>query len=148
MDTNDYATNVIQIMDSAFRLYFRLILMAGPAGSGKTSALQEVSARASASLVNVILELSRRMLDLTKRKRALLREFEEYRKSKEKRLKVFRLEAVRAGFKKGMAGAGLRDHHRRGAQDPRERPPGGPQAADVVRPGTHPTWGGGMRQCA
>jgi DNA modification methylase/transcription initiation factor IIE alpha subunit len=39
--------------------------------------------------------------DLEKlRERALLREFEEYRESKEKRLKVFRLEAVRAGFKK------------------------------------------------
>jgi hypothetical protein len=34
------------------------------------------------------------------RERALLREFEEYRQSKQKRLKVFRLEAVRAGFKK------------------------------------------------
>ena len=34
------------------------------------------------------------------RERALLREFEEYRESKQKRLKVFRLEAVRAGFKK------------------------------------------------
>ena len=34
------------------------------------------------------------------RERALLREFEEYRDSKQKRLKVLRLEAVRAGFKK------------------------------------------------
>lgn len=34
------------------------------------------------------------------RERALLREFEEYRDSKQKRLRVFRLEAVRAGFKK------------------------------------------------
>lgn len=39
--------------------------------------------------------------DLEKlRERSLLREFEEYRSSKQKRLKVFRLEAVRAGFKK------------------------------------------------
>ena len=39
--------------------------------------------------------------DLEKlRERTLLREFEEYRESKRKRLKVFRLEAVRAGFKK------------------------------------------------
>ena len=39
--------------------------------------------------------------DLEKlRERALLREFEEYRESKQKRLKVFRLEAVRDGFKK------------------------------------------------
>jgi hypothetical protein len=42
--------------------------------------------------------------DLEKlRERALLREFEEYRESKQKRLKVFRLEAVRAGFKKAWA---------------------------------------------
>lgn len=40
-------------------------------------------------------------VDLEKlRERALLREFEEYRESKQKRLRVFRLEAVRAGFKK------------------------------------------------
>lgn len=39
--------------------------------------------------------------DLEKlRERALMREFEEYSESKQKRLKVFRLEAVRAGFKK------------------------------------------------
>jgi len=39
--------------------------------------------------------------DLEKlRERALLREFNEYLESKQKRLKVFRLEAVRAGFKK------------------------------------------------
>jgi len=35
-----------------------------------------------------------------KREKALLKEFEEYRISSQKRLKVFRLEAVRAGFKK------------------------------------------------
>ena len=34
------------------------------------------------------------------RERALMREFEEYRESKQNRLRVFRLEAVRAGFKK------------------------------------------------
>jgi len=39
--------------------------------------------------------------DLEKlRERTLLREFEEYRGSKQRKLKVFRLEAVRAGFKK------------------------------------------------
>lgn len=52
-------------------LYHRLILMMGPAGSGKTAALEEVAARTSAPLVNVNLELSRRMLDLTERRRAL-----------------------------------------------------------------------------
>jgi hypothetical protein len=39
--------------------------------------------------------------DLEKlRERSLLKEFEDYRASSQKRLKVFRLEAVRAGFKK------------------------------------------------
>ena len=39
--------------------------------------------------------------DLEKlRERALMREFEEYRESKQRRLRVFRIEAVRAGFKK------------------------------------------------
>ncbi len=39
--------------------------------------------------------------DLEKlRERTLMREFEEYRESKQRRLKVFRLEAVRTGFKK------------------------------------------------
>jgi hypothetical protein len=39
--------------------------------------------------------------DLEKlRERALLKEFDEYRETKQKRLKVFRLEAVRAGFKR------------------------------------------------
>ena len=39
--------------------------------------------------------------DLEKlRERRLLKEFQEYRESKQKKLKVFRLEAVRAGFKK------------------------------------------------
>lgn len=37
------------------------------------------------------------------RERRLLREFEEYRLSKGRKLKVFRLEAVRAGFKKAWA---------------------------------------------
>ena len=34
------------------------------------------------------------------RERALMREFEVYRESKQRRLKVFRLEAVRTGFRK------------------------------------------------
>ena len=41
--------------------------------------------------------------DLEKlRERTLMREFEEYRESKQRRLKVLRLEAVRAGFKKAL----------------------------------------------
>ncbi|GIX15835.1 MAG: ATPase AAA [Rhodothalassiaceae bacterium] len=65
------ADQVLRKIGEARELFHRLILMVGPAGSGKTSALQEVSASTSAPLVNVNLELSRRMLDLTERQRAL-----------------------------------------------------------------------------
>jgi predicted AAA+ superfamily ATPase len=65
------AEQVIQKIAEAHELYHRLILLVGPARSGKTSALQEVSAATSASLINVNLELSHRMLDLTERQRAL-----------------------------------------------------------------------------
>lgn len=42
-----------------------------------------------------------RAIDLEKlREKSLLREFEEYRQSKQKKLQIFRLEAVRVGFKK------------------------------------------------
>jgi hypothetical protein len=65
------ADRVIQSIDQAAQLYHRLILLVAPAGAGKTSALQEVHQRTRARLVNVNLELSRRMLDLTERQRAL-----------------------------------------------------------------------------
>ena len=67
----DLVEDLLRKIAHAQNLYHRLVLIVGPAGSGKTSALQEVSARASAPLVNVNLELSRRMLDLTERQRAL-----------------------------------------------------------------------------
>jgi hypothetical protein len=41
------------------------------------------------------------------REKALLKEFGEYKTSKQKRLKIFRTEAVRAGFKSAWA---LRDY--------------------------------------
>jgi ABC-type lipoprotein export system ATPase subunit len=65
------ADQVLQKISEAGELYYRLILVVGPAGSGKTKTLQEVSALTSAPLINVNLELSRRMLDLTERRRAL-----------------------------------------------------------------------------
>jgi ABC-type hemin transport system ATPase subunit len=55
----------------AAKLYHRLMLVVAPAGAGKTTALQDVRDRTGAPLVNVNLELSRQMLDLTERQRAL-----------------------------------------------------------------------------
>ncbi|SHK90158.1 hypothetical protein SAMN02745216_04281 [Desulfatibacillum alkenivorans DSM 16219] len=51
--------------------YYRLIMLVGSASSGKTTALQEVHRHTEAPLVNVNLEMSRLMLDLTERQRAL-----------------------------------------------------------------------------
>ena len=65
------ADQVMRKMGQARDLYHRLILVVASPGSGKTKALQEVSAATSVPLINVNLELSRRMLDLTERQRAL-----------------------------------------------------------------------------
>ena len=62
---------VLAQIGKAEELYHRLILIAAPSGSGKTAALQDVGARTGAELLNLNLELSRRMLDLTERQRAL-----------------------------------------------------------------------------
>ena len=65
------ADQVLRKIGEARELYHRLIVLVGPSGSGKTRALQLVSHAISAPLINVNLELSRRMLDLTERQRAL-----------------------------------------------------------------------------
>jgi predicted ATPase len=66
-----FADQVIKEIGQAGGLYHRLILLVGPAGSGKTKALQEVHNRQGDPLINVNLELTRRMLDLTGKQRAL-----------------------------------------------------------------------------
>jgi hypothetical protein len=65
------ADRVIKRIDQAAELYHRLVILVAPAGAGKTATLQDVHERTAAPLVNVNLELSRRMLDLTERQRAL-----------------------------------------------------------------------------
>ncbi|OPX79391.1 MAG: hypothetical protein A4E45_00670 [Methanosaeta sp. PtaB.Bin039] len=65
------ADKVIQRIDQALVLYHRLIVLVAPPCGGKTAALQEVHARTSAPLINVNLELCRRMLNLAERQRAL-----------------------------------------------------------------------------
>jgi len=62
---------IMRKVKQATELYHRLILVIASAGGGKTTALQDVRDRTGAPMVNVNLELSRRMLDLTERQRAL-----------------------------------------------------------------------------
>ena len=62
---------IIQKIEQAAELYHRLVMLVTPAGAGKTATLQDVHERTAAPLINVNLELSRRMLDLTERQRAL-----------------------------------------------------------------------------
>ena len=62
---------VIEKLRYAKDLYYRLILVVGAAGRGKTVALQELAKHTNAPLVNLNLELSRLMLDPTERQRTL-----------------------------------------------------------------------------
>lgn len=65
------ADRVIRKIDQATDLYYRLVILVASAGSGKTAALRDVHERTGAPLINVNLELSLRMLDLTERQRAV-----------------------------------------------------------------------------
>jgi ATP/maltotriose-dependent transcriptional regulator MalT len=57
------ADSVIKTISQAAELYYRLVVLVAPAGAGKTAALRAVHERTKAPLVNVNLELSRRMLE-------------------------------------------------------------------------------------
>ena len=65
------AEQIRRKVEQAAELYHRLVLVVAPAGSGKTTALQDMRNRTGAPLVNVNLELSRPMLELTEHQRVL-----------------------------------------------------------------------------
>ena len=69
--TESLADQIVQNINQATALYYRLILVVAPAGAGKTAALQDVQDRTGAHLVNVNLALSRQLLELTERQRTL-----------------------------------------------------------------------------
>ena len=62
---------IIDKVNQAHELYHRLVLVVGPSGSGKTSLLQEVSKQTGFKYINLNLELSRALLELTERQRIL-----------------------------------------------------------------------------
>lgn len=65
------ADQIMRKVKQAVELYHQLILVVAPVCAGKTTALQAVRDLTGAPLVNVNLELSRKMLELTERQRAL-----------------------------------------------------------------------------
>ena len=69
--TSHLSEAVAEQIGHAEGLYHRLVLVVGPDGSGRTSALRDVAERIDAPLVNVGIELSRRLLDLTERQRRI-----------------------------------------------------------------------------
>ena len=62
---------VLSSIGEASGLYHRLVLLIAPSGKGKTKVLQEVSRQSGVAVVNLNLELSRMMLELTQRQRVL-----------------------------------------------------------------------------
>jgi hypothetical protein len=65
------AARLLARIPEARGLYYRLVLVVGPARSGKTEALAELAAAQGWPRVNVNLELAERLLDLTKKQRAV-----------------------------------------------------------------------------
>lgn len=64
------ANKLEQAIEQAASQYYRLVVLAGSPGSGKTVALQSVAKKLGCPLVNVNLELSKRMLELTRTQRS------------------------------------------------------------------------------
>lgn len=62
--------NLGHAIEQAAGQYFRLVILAGTPGSGKTVALQSVAQKLGCQLVNVNLELSKKMLELTRTQRS------------------------------------------------------------------------------
>jgi hypothetical protein len=71
MSAESLGEEILQKMKEAGQLYHRLTLVVGPPGSGKTRGLHHVKDITGAPLINVNMELSKRMLDLTERQRCL-----------------------------------------------------------------------------
>jgi len=67
---SDQTAQIEQAIQQAASQYFRLVILAGAPGSGKTAALQSVAQQAGCELVNTNLELSKKMLELTRTQRS------------------------------------------------------------------------------
>ncbi len=66
----DTVAKLEQAIQQAAGQYYRLVVLAGAPASGKTTAMQSVAQKLGCALVNVNLELSKRMLELTRTQRS------------------------------------------------------------------------------
>ena len=64
------AVKLEQAIEQAASQYYRLVILAGAPASGKTAALQAVGQKLGCQLLNVNLQLSKRMLELTRTQRS------------------------------------------------------------------------------
>jgi predicted ATPase len=62
---------ILNKIQDATQLYYKLIFVVGSSGSGKTSVLRAVHERTGVPVINVNLELSKAMLELSERQRML-----------------------------------------------------------------------------
>jgi hypothetical protein len=67
----DLARGIAEQAELASKSFYRLVLVAGPPGSGKTSAFNELQVAKGWSLLNLNKVLSERLLDLTSKQRRL-----------------------------------------------------------------------------
>ena len=63
-------TNIEEAIQQASSQYFRLVILAGLPNSGKTTALQALANRVGRQLINVNLEMSNKMLELSRSQRS------------------------------------------------------------------------------
>ena len=71
MDIEKTAAIALERVKFVSELYNRLLLIVGPVAVGKTLLLQRISTLSGYPLLNVSLELSRQMLELTERQRII-----------------------------------------------------------------------------
>jgi hypothetical protein len=71
MDTEKAAGSALERLKGVSELYNRLLLIAGPVASGKTTLLRKMSTMSGYPMLNIGVELSRQMLELTERQRII-----------------------------------------------------------------------------
>ena len=69
--TEPIQEKVKRSLDAAEGLYYRLVLLAGEAGSGKTATIRNVAADLGVPVINLNLELAKQMLELSPKQRSL-----------------------------------------------------------------------------